>query len=837
MKGTKQFGSILVSLMFIVTVFLAVAGTAAANGTVILHPGYITGTISITGETVDYGRVDAYSLPLLYDGHDYTAENGDYFVTVEGDYDYEVLAEARMDENTQDYYSNTYVDLKRETTYVAIGNTVNLDISLDPGYIAPTVTVIGGEIERMYFYTYYSYDSADQEYYNSRKYINGKNVWDSSTSQWVFQYLDGSTIYPTMPQVSYDANSDGDYNDWGLGDTYVFVRPQIWVNDIIYYLEDKYIDVLVGDTTYVNWEIDVTPGTISGSVDVLGETVNNYYFRGSAEIGDTQLSIQEYYSGTQDYYEEVPATCWTIWPDMYFYDTTTLEYTMLSLVTIADEVTVGPGDDIINDFYTEPGYIEGSINLFGANTDLWQAYIYADNPDSAYYPYNAYTRTQTNDYQLILHEGDWHVGYPYMYLYFDYPSDPEPDLYSYIRTMDYGIHYSDTPISVASGQTVTDVDFSYGTATITLNYIVEGGGELRDPSLNGYQYEGTWPDTFYSYSYGYGSHDLTTLGECTITVLAGTHDIDAYAYVEDSKTKFGELTITVEPGDVITQDIGAPSVDVEQPGGYDHICGSSVLVEGTATDDNEIVSITVNGVEVDFESTNNPDDPNEVSFSTTVEGLDYGENTITVVVTDTFEKTTTVERIVIRDVCNQPPTADAGGPYEGYVGSPITLDASGSSDPNEEDELMYRWDFDNDGIWDTDWSSDPTVEHAWDYDYTGDVVVQVSDGIDTVTDTASVTVLTAEQAKHVILDYILALPDEAFVNNPDQHKNALQNKFLAVDKQIQNGAYNAAIHKLNHDIRACMDGDATPTDWIIDPMAQAELTTMIDGLTAYLATL
>lgn len=88
---------------------------------------------------------------------------------------------------------------------------------------------------------------------------------------------------------------------------------------------------------------------------------------------------------------------------------------------------------------------------------------------------------------------------------------------------------------------------------------------------------------------------------------------------------------------------------------------------------------------------------------------------------------------------NNPPVADAGGPYEADEGSEITFDASGSSDP-DEDELQYRWDFHNDGTWDTDWSADPTATHTWDDDYEGTVMVEVSDGEETDTHTATVTV-------------------------------------------------------------------------------------------------
>jgi CSLREA domain-containing protein len=45
---------------------------------------------------------------------------------------------------------------------------------------------------------------------------------------------------------------------------------------------------------------------------------------------------------------------------------------------------------------------------------------------------------------------------------------------------------------------------------------------------------------------------------------------------------------------------------------------------------------------------------------------------------------------------NQPPVAEAGGPYFGNEGSSITLDANGSADP-DNNIVLYEWDLDGDG--------------------------------------------------------------------------------------------------------------------------------------------
>jgi hypothetical protein len=77
---------------------------------------------------------------------------------------------------------------------------------------------------------------------------------------------------------------------------------------------------------------------------------------------------------------------------------------------------------------------------------------------------------------------------------------------------------------------------------------------------------------------------------------------------------------------------------------------------------------------------------------------------------------------------NEFPTADANGPYTGDEGSPITFNASESSDP-EEKPMEYRWDFDGDDTWDTDWSTSPTAEYTWGDDYSGTVKLEVRDEI------------------------------------------------------------------------------------------------------------
>lgn len=79
--------------------------------------------------------------------------------------------------------------------------------------------------------------------------------------------------------------------------------------------------------------------------------------------------------------------------------------------------------------------------------------------------------------------------------------------------------------------------------------------------------------------------------------------------------------------------------------------------------------------------------------------------------------------LVVKD---EMPIANAGGPYTVYENEPLVFNGSGSVDP-EGDPLVYRWDFESDGVWDTSWSSDPYATVVWGDDYSGMVTLEVKD--------------------------------------------------------------------------------------------------------------
>jgi len=654
-------------------VLMFVAATSGAVADVELHPGYITGTIEVTdlvlGEELIDGTVDAYSMTADFDGHDYNVPGGNYFVTVEGGYDYKVFSEAIIKAVYSSYWYQSAVAIGRKDTYVGIDETVdNFNFELVPGRIAPIVTVIGGiGIQSMGFYVGADFELPETEIYAATHIIYKRT-----------SLLNGDeSTFPMRPWVSNDANVDGDYND--LGETYVSIHGWVVIDDIQYNLPRQYIDVIESETTVVEWSLDVSC-SIYGNVVVQGEEVSYYQLHGFSTYNSFSKMINP---ASEGHDINLQPASWGVRPTAYWRYGTKI-YNILIIPSKTE--TLGTGERKEVSWNINPGIVTGTIDLFGAYGNLDQIEVRGGGG-----PKYANAHDIDNDYRLILYGGEWRIGYPYTILDFLYDTS---GMKSDLQITDYGTPYT----SVDAGTEVNGVDLSYDTATITVNYRVElpeGWGELRSPYLNAKASEGTGSERIDSRAQGWGSDELTTLGECTITVLAGTYTIEAYATVEGSYTKFGEFTVSVEPGDVIRQDIEAPTVDISQPGGSEHVCGSSVEVVGTATDVSLVESITVNGVEVDFFPTGNPDDEYEVSFSTTVGGLVVNEwNIITIVVTDTLGNSITVERQVFRDPCNLPPVITSiTGPLD-PVAVGVDYEMTGIfTDPDDGDTHTATWDW------------------------------------------------------------------------------------------------------------------------------------------------
>ena len=114
-------------------------------------------------------------------------------------------------------------------------------------------------------------------------------------------------------------------------------------------------------------------------------------------------------------------------------------------------------------------------------------------------------------------------------------------------------------------------------------------------------------------------------------------------------------------------------------------------------------------------------------------------------------------------VNNVPPTASAGGPYSGVVGSPITFSGT-ASDPGA-DALTFEWDFENDGVFD---AVGPTVQHAYTQADVYTVTLQVTDDDSWTVGTTTATVTERPQVvMYLSLGSSATLPGNLSVANED----------------------------------------------------------------------
>ena len=92
------------------------------------------------------------------------------------------------------------------------------------------------------------------------------------------------------------------------------------------------------------------------------------------------------------------------------------------------------------------------------------------------------------------------------------------------------------------------------------------------------------------------------------------------------------------------------------------------------------------------------------------------------------------------DIDSDDLTADAGGPYDGISKTPLEFDGKNSKS-KQNNITGYRWDFENDGTWDTAWMNQSTISHT--YESADDYILrlQVTNEESFASDTAEVIIV------------------------------------------------------------------------------------------------
>ncbi len=103
---------------------------------------------------------------------------------------------------------------------------------------------------------------------------------------------------------------------------------------------------------------------------------------------------------------------------------------------------------------------------------------------------------------------------------------------------------------------------------------------------------------------------------------------------------------------------------------------------------------------------------------------DDGNYTVTLKVTDGAGLWDTDSCIIT--VLNLPPTADAGGPYSSFEGTPVQL-VGNHTDPGSLDTHAYEWDLDYDGATFTPDAMGNPCQKTWYDDHSGNIALKVTD--------------------------------------------------------------------------------------------------------------
>lgn len=625
--------------------FFVSSVTAVSAGDVELHPGYFTGIVTVGSEPIN--RISVSASGGGFSGSTSSNSNS-YTLTIEGgDWNYNIYATAYMNSNRD------YMSFPSQTASVAVGETKTVNFNVTPGYVVGKITVNGGTLTSGYLYAYGTGSS-------SRTRINS----------------DGTYRIPVYPNTNVRI----------YGTVYV----NIGSTSASYSLPNKYVDVSSGSNSTVNWELDVSlaggsPGSISGNVTVNG--VSGTVRSSISAYGPSKDVNGTPYPWSSSFYKNIYGNGaysqanlnpgqWYFYPSTYFYDyKSSLNH---PYATYNRYVTLPPGGNVVNNFGFNPGFVKGSLILSGSvlTQDLNYAYVYGNGIYGApsYGGYASTTvNTNTGIYDMVLSSGNWDVYRVNLRFY-----NSSSYLNNYINAYDYTKHrsYTGTPVNVTSGETTYNHDFNFQTGTVTIRFTVAGGGTLSSPRINGWNrtYEnGTL--ALYTSVNAYGSGTPTTVGEVKAIALPGLYDFDAYAYVGGSYTKFGRIRVDVQPGTDKVIDIGGPELTITSPTPEYYTSGSSVNVSGTATDDTGVANVTVNGNLVTITSTNNPEDPNEVSFNTTL-SINSGPNQVTIVATDTSGKIGSDSRWVYQD--NAAPTL-SWTPTDGTTTSDSSVTVSGTA--------------------------------------------------------------------------------------------------------------------------------------------------------------
>jgi len=191
-----------------------------------------------------------------------------------------------------------------------------------------------------------------------------------------------------------------------------------------------------------------------------------------------------------------------------------------------------------------------------------------------------------------------------------------------------------------------------------------------------------------------------------------------------------------------TEDNNNPTVSIISPSNNSEFDdGATVNIKADASDDDGIkeVRFYINDI---FESTD-ADEPWEYEWDSSGKS---GSHNVFVRAYDTNDIMSESQKINIKINNGVPVASFTVLPSTGDTFTEFQVDASGSTDREDPvDALQVRWDWEDDGAWDTDYSISKTASHQYDSEGTKTIRLEVQDTYGQ-TDTTSMQVIISNES-------------------------------------------------------------------------------------------
>ncbi|MEW6981649.1 hypothetical protein AAD001_03235 [Colwelliaceae bacterium 6471] len=565
----------------------------AQENQVTLNPGTISGSVSLNGYTINKIIVKALDTNHVFSGT-VTVEvpegnnSIDYVLTLEGDNQYYLMVEAFI---KSDDYIKALIP-PQEAIFVPIDANVISDISMSPAIISGNIST-GNDVEVDIAYRLGAWlDIPEFEVepwpHQSESVISKQSVNGT-------QGIDYTLL--VAPQTEY-------HN----------VRAQISIDGFNYNINDaNVLTPISGQALVRNYLVNYDAATISGHSDLIGVNLSSAEVFGQAPAPlprGTRTSTATLNNGV--FSLPVDEGTWNLvsifefpLPNEELKDLTGLIYAGWPA-----SIQVTENQSAIADFDITPGFMPGQLTLSGANSNFSQGRIRASGAPGGLS--HSDISPETGKFLYVLPPGDWQSDNR-LTMWFDYDDDADSFLNSLIwhqyRNVDNHLDYQ---VVITGGETLDTLELNYNTSTVKHLFSVAGNGVLSHPTL-----KVTRLNSVLSIAEGRGSPVETTLGQAMVTLLeAGSYSVEAFARVNGSVTEFGTTIINVEGGDsIVIGGANKPILKVSSLADGDTTCDEQVEIIGTATDEQGIDAVYINGVSIPFTTTNNLQDPNEVSFN------------------------------------------------------------------------------------------------------------------------------------------------------------------------------------------------------------------------------